>query len=139
MRRDQDERAQGQDRDRTERGEPLAERQESLDDAPPPVATAPKAEGMGGGAGELKRNSMESRSIVPSPTAQDAAPGTGWGDRRYDPVNQVEFVAERNPVDRITLRYEYASGLRALGIDLRRDRVWEREHGELGFAKSPQW
>jgi len=37
-------------------------------------------------------------------------------------------------------RYEYASGLRALGIrPVRyRDRLWEREHGDLGFALPPR-
>ena len=72
--------------------------------------------------------------------APESAPGTGWGDQRYDPVRRVEFMAERNATDRITLRYEYASGLRALGIVTRsRGRVWEREQGQMGFAKPPRW
>lgn len=69
---------------------------------------------------------------------ESSNPGTGWGDRRHDPVNRTEFLAERAPADRITLRYEYASGLRALGIFPRRgERTWERERGELGFARPP--
>jgi hypothetical protein len=72
--------------------------------------------------------------------APESNPGTGWGDQRVDPVRRVEFMAERNATDRITLRYEYASGLRALGIVTgRRTRVWEREQGQVGFAKPPRW
>ena len=76
----------------------------------------------------------------PAPTA-DAFPGTGWGDKRNDPVQRVDFRAEREATDRLTFRYEYASGLRALGIDIRtrRSRLWEREGGELGFAKPARW
>jgi hypothetical protein len=70
----------------------------------------------------------------------ESNPGTGWGEQRWDPVQRTEFVAERNATDRITLRYEYESGLRALGIFPRRtNRTWERENGELGFAPPPRW
>jgi hypothetical protein len=68
---------------------------------------------------------------------QSNFPGTGWGERRHDPVQRTQFTAERRPVDQIVLRYEYASGLRALGIFPRRHRLWERE-GELGFARPPR-
>ena len=68
-------------------------------------------------------------------------PGTGWGQQQWDRVNRTQFLAEASPVDRITLRYEYASGLRALGIRIRsgRERLWERENGDLGFAQPPRW
>ena len=77
---------------------------------------------------------------APAPNA-NAFPGTGWGDKRNDPVQRVDFRAEREATDRLTFRYEYASGLRALGIDFRTrgNRLWEREGGELGFAKPPRW
>jgi hypothetical protein len=74
--------------------------------------------------------------------SKDSNPGTGWGDRSWDPVNRTQFTPERNAVDHLVLRYEYASGLRALGIEPRwfRDgRTWERERGELGFAQPPRW
>ena len=45
----------------------------------------------------------------------------------------------RQSSDQIVLRYEYASGLRALGINLQRNRLWDRERGELGFAQPPKW
>lgn len=70
---------------------------------------------------------------------QESSPGTGWGQRHWDPVQETQFEAERWPSDRITLRYEYAAGLRALGIFPRRPRLWERERGELGFAGPPRW
>ena len=53
----------------------------------------------------------------------------------------VSFDAEPAPAERVTLRYEYASALRALGILPRqwwsRDRLRERERGEEGFARPP--
>jgi hypothetical protein len=69
----------------------------------------------------------------------DSNPGTGWGERRSDPVQRTWFEAERRPSDEIALRYEYAAGLRALGIHPGRSRLWEREDGRLGFAKPPRW
>jgi hypothetical protein len=56
-------------------------------------------------------------------------------------VQRVWFVAERRATDQLVFRYEYASGLRALGIHPRgsRDRIHERERGELGFAQPPRW
>ncbi|MET0556402.1 MAG: hypothetical protein ABW221_25415 [Vicinamibacteria bacterium] len=76
------------------------------------------------------------------PEAQ-SYPGTGWGQATDDRVVVVDFEPERTPAQRITLRYEYASGLRALGIDVRpaytRDRLRERDRGQGGFAKPPAW
>jgi hypothetical protein len=54
-------------------------------------------------------------------------------------VTRTEFTAERTPTDQIILRYEYASGLAALGITPRGNRTIERERGELGFAAPPRW
>ncbi|HTR96829.1 MAG TPA: hypothetical protein VMH61_02915 [Candidatus Acidoferrales bacterium] len=69
----------------------------------------------------------------------EAFPGTGWGGRREDRVREVRFTAERCTTDRIVLRYEYASGLRALGILPDRDRLLDRDLGVLGFAQPPRW
>ncbi len=68
-------------------------------------------------------------------------PGTGWGDRRYDPVRKVWFQPESVATDQLILRYEYESGLRALGIfpQAWRNRTWERERGEVGYAQPPRW
>ena len=54
----------------------------------------------------------------------------------------VDFEAEASAAERITLRYEYASALRALGIlpwEAARDRLRERDRGDGGFAKPPRW
>ena len=70
-------------------------------------------------------------------------PGTGWGDRDDDPAQVVSFEPETAPAETVTLRYEYARGLRALGIlpqpDCCRDRLGERERGGWGFAPPPAW
>jgi hypothetical protein len=75
--------------------------------------------------------------------AKRSYPGTGWGQRTDDHVVVVDFEPERSPAERITLRYEYASGLRALGIHVHphwtRDRLRERDRGQGGFAKPPAW
>jgi hypothetical protein len=71
---------------------------------------------------------------------EEGYPGTGWGDRRYDPVQRVEFRSEPYPTDQLVMRYEYASGLRALGIfPERRWRLRDRENGTMGFAQPPRW
>ncbi len=116
---------------------PIEERESRRGDAP--AAPQPTTDFRGGAGGAEKSGAIESRDEVRAPLAQESTPGTGWGDQRFDPVREVEFRAERAAVDRITLRYEYTAGLRALGIEPRRSRVWERERGELGFAKPPQW
>ena len=51
----------------------------------------------------------------------------------------VDFEAESEPCQRLTLRYEYAPALRALGILPDRDRLGQRERGENGFARPPAW
>ena len=70
-------------------------------------------------------------------------PGTGWGQRTHDPVVLVSFDPESEPRERITLRYEYRSALVALGVlpprTSPRDRLWQREHAEPGFAQPPGW
>jgi hypothetical protein len=69
-------------------------------------------------------------------------PGTGWGQAAYDPAMVVSFEAAPRPAERINLRYEYASALRALGIlpapHWTRDRLRERDRGD-GFARPPRW
>ena len=87
------------------------------------------------------RDGIAERAPAPPATAPPSYPGTGWGPRAEDPVRVVSFDSEPAPAERITLRYEYASALRALGILPRswwsRDRLRERERGEEGFARPP--
>ena len=70
-------------------------------------------------------------------------PGTGWGRRADDPAVLVDFDAYPAESERVTLRYEYAWALRALGIDVRpwhaSGRLRQRERGDAGFAKPPRW
>lgn len=95
------------------------------------AAPAPSA------GGDLR--AQKSPSMLNQAPQSESAPGTGWGDHRWDPVTQTRFLAMANPTDQIVLRYEYESGLRALGIIPRHRRVFERERGELGFAQPPRW
>jgi len=87
------------------------------------------------------RDGIAERAPAPPATAAPSYPGTGWGPRAEDPVRVVSFDPEPAPAERITLRYEYASALRALGILPRswwtRDRLRDRERGEEGFARPP--
>jgi len=55
----------------------------------------------------------------------------------------VSFDPESEPSGRATLRYEYRPALIALGVlppyVVPRDRLWQRERGEPGFAQPPRW
>jgi hypothetical protein len=117
--------------DRANQGQ--AERR--VDGAPAPPSTS--------GQAEAPRSSTRDESGAynePAPSARESFPGTGWGDRRDDPVRWVHFIAERVATDHLVLRYEYEDGLRALGIfPERANRLWERDHGQLGFAQPPRW
>jgi hypothetical protein len=86
--------------------------------------------------GEQSKPQAESFRGQPAP---ESNPGTGWGERSSDPVQRTVFLAAYSATDRIVLRYEYASGLQALGIYPRRDRTGQRDRGELSFAKPPRW
>lgn len=100
----------------------LDERSATPESAAPPSAAKPQAESFRGNG----------------PTA-DANPGTGWGERSRDRVRETEFEAVRQATDHLVLRYEYAAGLRALGIVPGSNRLWDRERGNLGFAQPPRW
>jgi hypothetical protein len=112
----------------------------------PPVAdraTPPQASAKGIGS-EVRREAQaldaaEGRADAKRKAAEEASPGTGWGARRHDPVREVRFEPAVAAGDHIVLRYEYASGLAALGIFPNDDRLWERERGELSFARPPRW
>jgi hypothetical protein len=93
---------------------------------------------------DAPRHAPPSSPQAVEPAAPGSYPGTGWGSAAHDPAVLVEFDPQPHPAERMTLRYEYASGLRALGIDVRsgwtaRDRLRERDRGQEGFAKPPAW
>ncbi len=100
------------------------------DAASPAAKAAPEAE-------RPSEQALDARRHAPSPSY----PGTGWGPQADDPVVLVNFNPESSPCQRLTIRYEYASALRALGIlpwsPYRADRLRERERGEDGFARPP--
>ena len=88
--------------------------------------------------GEMSKNGVGSDSYEPPAAAP--SPGTGWGGNQKDRVHEVQFTPERFACTQVILRYEYERGLVALGILPYRapnDRLWEREHGTLGFAQPP--
>ena len=107
---------------------PEAEERMQADEAPQ-AAPAPSARGEAG---------PMAKSIAPQ-MSNESVPGTGWGERSRDRIGTTSFNPERRATDHLIVRYEYASGLRALGIEVRRNRVQERDRGELGFAKPPRW
>jgi hypothetical protein len=135
----------------------------SLNDAPP-LPAAPQSDGLGkakdearqpsnpseqGSSGASKPDSnneareapQSAQKSQPSALADKGFPGTGWGDRRYDPVHETRFLPDGAAVDHLVLRYEYASGLLALGIEPwrgpRYSRLGERDR-EFGFAQPPR-
>jgi hypothetical protein len=110
-----------------------------LTDPPPPTAQAtPSPERPSDQAAGAR-----SRPEGYTPERPRSFPGTGWGQRADDPVVLVSFDPEPTPSERVTLRYEYGSTLRALGVLPRpfyqADRLRERERGEGGFVQPPLW
>jgi len=95
--------------------------------APEPARKEATRDLQGGGRGELSRQD-----------ANESVPGTGWGEHRFDRVERTEFLAADHFTDQLIFRYEYASGLEALGIFPHQHRVWERENGSLGFVPAPR-
>jgi len=117
-------------------------------DAPAPSGSDDKAE-----AAPPKAAPPDGVAAAPESRAADGAlrkrsegggsyPGTGWGSQAWDPATVVRFDAMPAPADTLTLRYEYGPALRALGLlppPPERDRLSERERGDLGFARPPAW
>jgi hypothetical protein len=115
---------------------------------PPPYEGEPREEGRRepetkDDKASAARDGIAERAPAPPAAGAPAYPGTGWGPRAEDPVRVVSFDPEPAPAERVTLRYEYAAALRALGILPRpwwtRDRLRERERGEEGFARPPTY
>ena len=98
-----------------------------------PLAAAPQSNEA------LRESASETKAMAGRSQADQAYPGTGWGERREDRVSETWFVAAAAPGDRLVFRYEYVSGLVALGIRPEGRRLEQRERGELGFAQPPRW
>ncbi len=106
-----------------------------------PPAAAPQSNEAPMAADRVQRESatQSTEKSLAGRGADEAYPGTGWGERRTDRVTETWFVAAARPGDRLVFRYEYASGLVALGIHPEGRRLEQRERGELGFAPPPKW
>jgi hypothetical protein len=106
-------------------------------EAQAPPATAPEAHAEG------RRDAQDRLESFGSGGATRSYPGTGWGSSAYDPIQLVDFDPMPAPVQLLTVRYEYASALRALGVlpteRWTRDRLREREQAQDGFARAPAW
>jgi hypothetical protein len=107
------------------------------------VPAAPGAAGSPEAGNEAKDAARTLGAPITPSERRPSYPGTGWGAQTSDPVSVVSFDPETRPAECLTLRYEYASALRALGIPLlpewNADRLHQRERGDLGFAKPPAW
>jgi hypothetical protein len=116
-----------EDRPRREGSVPEGE-DKKADAAPPAAGAAPESRSADGARRKL-------------PDGGGAYPGTGWGSSAADPATVVRFDAQPRPADSVTLRYEYAPALRALGLlpaPWDEGRLRERERGD-GFARPPAW
>jgi hypothetical protein len=106
---------------------------------------------------EPDAEATEAPEALPSPASERASdeakakagrgaasyPGTGWGRSADDRAVLVTFDPHPSPVQIVTLRYEYAAALRALGVLPRRyqalDRLRQRDSGQDGFVAPPAW
>jgi hypothetical protein len=119
------------------RSAPAAPQSLERDQAAPRAQAAPAPTQVQGETRRAMEKSMAG-ALDAAPRAE-SYPGTGWGERREDHVEETWFVAAGPARDHLVLRYEYADGLRALGIRLDGNRLQERERGTLGFAQPPRW
>ncbi len=67
----------------------------------------------------------------------DESAGTGFGDAQYSPVIYVEFEPERNPIQKMLVKYEWRETLCGKGIiqcgQDRKNRLWDLD----GYAPYP--
>jgi hypothetical protein len=106
-----------------------------------PEGSDDKAEAAPPAAGAAPQSRSADGALRKVPDGGGAYPGTGWGSPASDPATVVRFDAQPRPADSVTLRYEYAPALRALGLLPRpweESRLRERERGD-GFARPPAW
>jgi hypothetical protein len=106
---------------------------------PPPMRERDRAADEAQPSGEGAAKGAPSARAEGERPDRQSYPGTGWGAPTEDRATVVSFEPEPTPAEQVTLRYEYASALRALGIfppHWHRDRLAERESG---FAKPPRW
>ena len=120
-------------------GDPLSseesrDKDERQQNAPPSADGAERARKLAAGSPQAQSKANDELGRL---EPRESVPGTGWGERRNDRVERTEFTAAAVCTDQLIFRYEYASGLQALGIFTRPNRVWERENGSMGFVRPP--
>jgi hypothetical protein len=121
--------------------QPYEEPEARREGAAPPDGSDDKAEAAPPKAAAPESRAADGARQKRSDGFEGAYPGTGWGSQAWDPATVVRFDAQPAPADTVTLRYEYAPALRALGLlpsPRERDRLSERERGD-GFARPPAW
>ncbi|MFH1334924.1 MAG: hypothetical protein ABII96_00245 [Candidatus Zixiibacteriota bacterium] len=87
-----------------------------------------------------RQKMLDGTSAAPSPESsarskagagRDESAGTGFGDEQYSPAIRVTFEPERNPVQKILIKYEWREVLCQKGIlDCRhepRNRFWDED------------
>jgi hypothetical protein len=124
-----------EEREEGARREAVPEGSDDKAEAAPPKAAAPPV------AGAAPESRAADGALRKRSDGGGSYPGTGWGSQAWDPATVVRFDAQPAPADTVTLRYEYAPALRALGLlpsPRERDRLSERERGD-GFARPPAW
>ncbi len=98
-------------------------------------APSARSGGKSGAAPQGKRGHADAR--------EEAEPGTGFGEERYSPAVRVAFDAERRPLEKHFLKYEWRETLCEMGVadcwrKHRRNRFWDRRHDDsYGFAPYP--
>ncbi|HET7291732.1 MAG TPA: hypothetical protein VFM88_04855 [Vicinamibacteria bacterium] len=127
------------------RRQPISPEAWSGNEAEAPTAQMPPATAPAVPEAQAKaqKDASERLGALGDDGAARSYPGTGWGRATYDPAQLVHFDPMPTPAQLVTVRYEYAAALRALGIlppyRWTRDRLREREHAEDGFARPPAW
>jgi hypothetical protein len=93
-------------------------------------------------SGESSGRSADAAASPPAASSaggqrRDQSPGTGYGERRADPAERVEFVAQSNPDSRHFIKYEWRDALcRKQLLDCgEANRFWDES--TLGFAPPP--
>lgn len=87
--------------------------------------------------GKGKRNKNSGRF-----QAKRGQPGTGYGENEWSPSREVHFVAQKIPVEKKFIKYEWRSTLCRMGIiqcrpDREQNRFWPSRGRTDGYAPPP--
>jgi hypothetical protein len=105
---------------------------------PPEISAAPHGSAPAAPS-SADAGARAKKAAPPRDRAEAESAGTGYGRQEYAPATVVEFEAEKRPVDRIYIKYEWRSTLCRKGIigncrpGPQRNRLWDND----GFAPPP--